>query len=294
MKKLSLIVLVAAGLVLASCEKVPLLADVNNLGVGSYVTNNRTINNQIDYGNLNTTQVGVVLGYKGVKPKTIIQYVTEGASKVRDRTKWKKIQELPWSGDSLTVITKATQIAAALGIPPSGLKPGQTYMLYQQIIGEDGKTYDLSNAGADFEAISNYNMALTFPTIIICPYKKEQAAGTWEVVVDQWADFDPGYKFNVPLADLTDNTFKFSLYPNPAFGGINQRPVVITVNVNTGAATCTNQIYGDYIGFASNVGVSTVGTGNWIFSCSGTFNILFNHKAGTADFGNARLQMKKL
>ena len=46
MKKLSLIVLVAAGLVMASCEKVPLLADVNNLGVGSYVTNNRTIKHQ--------------------------------------------------------------------------------------------------------------------------------------------------------------------------------------------------------------------------------------------------------
>lgn len=292
MKKLSLIVLVAAGLVMASCEKVPLLADVNNLGVGSYLTLNRTINNQIDYGNLNTTQVGFVAGYKGVKPKTIIQYVTEGASKVRDVTKWKKIQELPWSGDSITIIAKATQIAAALGVPPSGLKPGQTYMLYQQIIGEDGKTYDLSTTGGDFEAISNYNMALTFSSIIICPYVPAQAIGKYKVLLDQWDQME-GTIVDVTAADVTPTTFRFALWPNPAYGGINQKPITITVNPSTGNATASNQVYGDYIGFANGVSASTVGTGNWVFSCSGTVIMLMNHKAGTADYGNYRLQMQK-
>jgi hypothetical protein len=292
MKKLSLIIIVAAGLVLTSCEKVPLLADVNNLGVGSYLTRNRTINSQLDYGNLSTTQVGLVAGYKGVKPKTIIQYVTEGPSKVRDRASWKKIQELPWTGDSITIITKATQIAAALGVPPSGLKPGQTYMLYQQIIGEDGKTYDLANTGGDFEAISNYNMALTFSAIIICPYVPAQAVGQYKVLQDQWDQME-GTIVNITAADVTPTTFSFALWPNPAYDGINQKPVTLTVNANTGNATATNQVYGDYIGFANGVSASTVGTGNWVFSCSGTVTLLMNHKAGTADFGNYRLLMQK-
>lgn len=291
MKRLSIIMMLSAGLGLASCEKIPNLADVNNLGIGSYLTKVKVINDQLDYSNLSTTSVGIVVAEKGSPVEKITIYVTEGASKSRDRSKWKKVKDVPYSGET-TLTTKATEIAAALGIPVTGLKPGQTYMLYNQVTTKDGKVYDVANTGSDFEAISNYNMALTFPAIIICPFVPAQAVGNYKVLLDTWDQMD-GTIVPVTAADVTATTFRFALYPNPAYGGVNQKPVTITVNAATGAAsTASAQVYGDYAGFDNNVAATVVGTGNWVFSCSGTVLLRLNHKGG-GDWGNYILQMQK-
>ena len=290
MKRLSLILMVAAGLGMASCEKVKQVADFNNLGIGSYLTKVRLVNDQLNFSDLNNTSVSIVVAEKGSPVEKVTIYVTEGASKVKDRTKWKKVKEVPYSGET-TLTTKATEIAAALGIPVTGLKPGQTYMLYNQITTKDGKVFDIANTGGDFEAISNYNMALTFPAIIICPYNPTQAAGNYKVLVDQWDQME-GTVITVAAGDNTATTFKFSLYPRASYGGINQKPITVTVNAATGAASCSNQVYGDYTGFDSNVAASTVGTGNWVFSCSGSVTLRLNHKGG-GDWGNYLLQMQK-
>ncbi len=291
MKKIMILFSVLAGLVLVSCEKVKQISDFNNLGIGSYLTKVKVNNDQLNFGDLQNTSVSVVVGHKGKTPKTITIYVTEGASKTKDKTRWKKVKDVPYAGET-TLTTKATEIATALGRPVTGLVPGQTYMLYNQITTEDGQVFDLANTGGDFEAISNYNMALTFPAIIICPYVPAQAAGQYRVLVDQWDQME-GEVITVALADLTATTFRFSLYPRPSYGGVNQKPITVTVNAATGAATVTNQVYGDYLGFDSNVTANTVGAGNWVFSCSGAVSLRMNHK-GAADWGNYLLQMQKL
>jgi hypothetical protein len=290
MKKITILLSVLAGLVLVSCEKVKQVSDFNNLGIGSYLTKVKVNNDQLNFSDLQNTAVSLVVSHKGKTPKTITIYVTEGASKTKDKTKWKKVKDVPYAGET-TLTTKATEIASALGRPVTGLVPGQTYMLYNQITTEDGQVFDLSNTGGNFEAITNYNMALTFPAIIICPYSPAQAVGKYRVLVDQWDQME-GTEVTVTAADVTATTFRFALYPNPAYGGVNQKPITVAVNAATGAATVTNQVYGDYLGFDTNLTANTVGTGNWVFSCSGTVTLRLNHK-GAADWGNYLLQMQK-
>jgi hypothetical protein len=292
MKRIAFGLIAISLLALTACEKEKQVADFNNLGIGSYLTKDKVINDQLNFSDLNNTSVGVTVGHKGVEPEKVTVYVTEGASKQKNRAVWKKVKEVPYAGSgSTTITTKATEIATALGIPVTGLKPGQTYMLYNQITGTDGKIYDLANTGGDFEAIANYNMALTFPAIIICPYVPAEAVGQWKVLVDQW-DLLDGTVITVGAGDVAPGKFTFALYPSPAFGGVNQKPITVDVAAATGAATVPSQVYGDYLGFDTNVKARSVGTGNWIFSCSGTFIIRMNH-SGSGDYGNFLLQMQK-
>jgi hypothetical protein len=288
MKRLSLILMVAAGLGMASCEKVKQVADFNNLGIGSYLTKVRVVNDQLNFSDLNNTSVSIVVAEKGSPVEKVTIYVTEGASKVKDRTKWKKVKEVPYSGET-TLTTKATEIAAALGIPVTGLKPGQTYMLYNQITTKDGKVFDIANTGGDFEAISNYNMALTFPAIIVCPFVPTGFPGQFIVEEDGWGDYVAGEEITVNSA--TANSIAMTFYPSDYYGAQNRKAITVDIVPATGSASVKTQVYGDYSQFGLlGMTVTSTGTSNWVFSCSGSISLLLTHSQGQ---GTYRFRVRK-
>ncbi len=289
MKRLSIWMLVAAGLGFASCEKVKQIGDFNNLGIGSYLTKVRVVNDQLNFSDLNNTSVSIVVAEKGSPVEKVTIYVTEGASKVKDRTKWKKVKEVPYSGET-TLTTKATEMATALGIPVTGLKPGQTYMLYNQITTKDGKVFDIANTGGDFEAISNYNMALTFPAIIVCPFVAAGFPGQFIVEEDGWGDYVPGEEITVTAA--TANSISMIVYPSDFYGAQNRKAFTVDIVPATGSASVKTQVYGDYAQFGLlGMTVTSSGTSNWVFSCSGSISLLLTQSQGQ---GTYRFRAKKI
>jgi len=293
MKKLLISILpFAIFLAVYSCKKGEVVQDVKSLGTGTYlklVTQGNTI---IDYANLNTTTVSQTVSKYGDDVDKIKVYVTKG-NVTLNKTSWKLIKEIPYSGDT-KIDVKATEIATALGILPTDLETGATYTLYNQAITPDGRIFDLTNINGGFAGNPNYSMAFSWQAVVVCPFVSGGFAGNFRVEVDEWSDYAVGTILPAVVA-ATANSITIEVYPNtgPPINGTNRKQIVVNINPATGAATVASQVYGDYPGFDTNLKVKTVGTNNWVFSCVGTITLRLNH-TGASNWGDYTLRLKKL
>ena len=289
MKKLLISILpIAIFLVVYSCKKGEVVQDVKSLGTGTYlklVTQGNTI---IDYANLNTTTISQTVTKYGDPIEKVKLYVAKGTTTL-DKSKWKLIKELPYS-DNMQLDVKATEIATALGIPPTSLETGGTYTIYNQAIGPDGRVFDIANINGGYAGNPNYSMAFTWASVVVCPFNATGFAGNFRVELDEWGDYSVGDIVTVDAA--TANSITMTVYPNPTLG-INRKQIVVNLTPATGAATVASQVYGDYPGFDTNLKVKHVGVSNWVFSCVGTITLRLNH-TGTTNWGDFTLRLKKI
>src|SRR5678815_1811214 len=116
MRKYSVALLGLLLLIVFSCKKEELRTDFDTLTQGAYLTLTKVNNTNIDYSALNTSTVSIQVGGKGSPIDKVNIYVT--TEPTIDKTKWKLIKAVPFS-EGLNLEVKATEIAAALGIPPS-------------------------------------------------------------------------------------------------------------------------------------------------------------------------------
>jgi hypothetical protein len=276
-----------------SCKKDEIISDPASLAIGSYVTLVKSNNNIIDYSNLSASKVSIVVKEYGTPVDKIKLHVTKGTT-TTDKSKWKLIKEVPYSGETLLEVS-ATEIAKALGIPVTGLEPGATYTIYNQLITKDNRTFDISNTFAEFAGLTAYNMALTWTAVIVCPFVSTGFAGNFQVTEDGWGDYSPGDVVTVTNGPGA-NQITLTLYPNPAAGGANGKPWVVAINPATGAATVASQPYGDYPAFGgyTNLKIKTAGTSNYVFSCVGTISLRLNHTGDGGNFGDYNLKLKKI
>jgi hypothetical protein len=286
-KLLSIIAIAAFVATMYSCKKGEVISDVESLGKGAYVTLVKLTNTIIDYGNLSTSSVSATVKEFGKPLEKIVLYVTKGTASF-DRTKWKKIKEVPYSGETELKAT-ATEIATALGIPVTSLETGATYTLYNQCVTKDGEIHDAANTNGGYQGITNYNMLLTWSAVVVCPFNPAGFAGNFVVLEDGWADYGPG---DIVTVDATTaNSLTMTVYPNPAFG-TNRKSIKVDIVPATGKASVASQVYGDYPGFDSNLKVATVGNNNWVFTCVGTITLRLSH-IGAANWGDYALRLRK-
>ncbi|MBI2730462.1 MAG: hypothetical protein HYX40_06885 [Sphingobacteriales bacterium] len=259
-----------------SCKKLDVVSDSKTLGVGSYLTLEKKTNLNIDYDNLNTTSVSIDVKEYGSPVDKITIYVSKEAT--QDQSAWKKIKTVPYSGTT-TLNVKATEIATALGVAPSELLPGSQYTLYNEILTKDGRTYSFANTLADFEAISNYRMALRWKATVICAWTQASTNGTvWTIDEDGWEDFVAGDQFVMQNGPGANQVTMVGVYPTSYL----HKDVVMDINPATGEVTIAKQAYGGY----SNGGTvySAEGSG-YIFSCAGKLDLNVNHTGGGSNFG---------
>lgn len=295
MRKLSSLILLAASVVILaySCKKGDVVSDFSANGTGSYVTLVKINSNTIDYSNLSTSKVSITVKEYGEPLEKVVVYVTKGAISL-NRANWKKVKEFPITGEATLDVT-ATEIAAALGIPPAGLETGATYTLYNQCVGKDGSIHDAANTNSSYQGLSAYNMALTWSGVIVCPFNPAGFAGTFRVEEDGWGDYSVGETVTVDSAFA--NYIKMTVFPSDFYGAVNRKQIKVDITPATGKATVTNQIYGDYPQFGIfDTRVNTVGANNWVFSCVGTITLRMNHNgtSGGGNQGDYNLRLKKL
>lgn len=295
MKKLAFILTALSFLLLAGCKKGGINGDFSEVGTGSYVTKVAIGNIIIDYSNLGAAKVDVTVREFGSPVDKIKVFVTKGSA-TTNKAAWKEVKEFPYSGDTKLEVT-AVQIAAALGIPVTGLETGATYTLYNQVISKDGLVHDISNTGSSYYGNPNYNMLMTWQAVVVCPFNPAAWGGVGanfsaRVLEDGWADYSPGdIIFNIEITSATQLRFNSMWLTDLT----DTRPVLVNINAATGAATVPRQIYGDY-GFYGiyDISCASSGTNNWVFSCVNLITLTLNHTTSSTNYGTYLLRLQKL
>ncbi|KIC89717.1 hypothetical protein [Flavihumibacter sp. ZG627] len=284
----STILFLLLGMVAAfsSCEKVdangPL---IDNLGQGSYVTLEETINTYLNYSDLENTTVSIKVkeyGTAGVEKVNV--YVSTNNS--IDKSTWKSVAEFPIGTDgTATLVVSAKAIAQALGIPATDLAPGNSYPLFNEVISKDGRAFGMYNINGDMEGSPNYNMALRWSANVICPFVAADAEGTYKVTRDDW----DGAVGSTVTATATNNTLTMT-YLFPAASAPGKEPVTIKIDPATGAATVEKQVYGSYGSGYENFAAQGSGL---VFSCAGKITLRITHLLGSSDYGTYPIEFQK-
>lgn len=290
MKRLLLILTSISVLLLSGCKKGDTAGDFASMSIGSYVTKVALGNGIIDYANLGTSKVDVTVKEYGTPVSKIKIFASIGAA-TTNTASWKAVKEVPYSGDTKLEVS-ATELAAALGIPVTGLQTGQTYTLYNQVHSKDGQVHDISNMASAMYGSPNYNSLMTWNAVVVCPFIATAigpigSTVNFVVLQDDWADYSPGDIVNVVVTSATRLTFPSIFLTSPS------RSTFVNVATATGAATFPKQDYGDYGPGFPNVNAVSFGTNNWVFSCQGTITLTLTHTIGSTNYGTYIFRLRK-
>lgn len=293
MKQILSILTIFSLLFFTACKKVAVNGDFADQGVGSYVTKVALGNAIIDYSNLASSKVDATVREYGTPVEKIKIFVSKGAAST-DKSIWKAVKEVPYSGDTKLEVT-ANEIATALGIPVTGLEPGATYTLYNQVFSKDGQVHDIVNMNSTMYGSPNYNSLMTWQAVVVCPFVATAWGGVGatfnaRVLQDDWADYNVGDIISgITLTSATQLTFPKIFLTNPA------RPIVVNITAATGAATVPKQDYGDYPQYGIyNTNCQSSGSNNWVFSCANLITLTLTHTSGSSGYGTYILRLQKL
>ncbi|MBS1916308.1 MAG: hypothetical protein JST87_08515 [Bacteroidetes bacterium] len=301
MKKIFYLIVIAAFLtiVVGSCKKtgnsINPLSDIKSMGIGTYLVLDSTVNLNMDYSSIATSNVGVMVEqYKtGQTIDHIVVYVSSSFS--YDTADWHMVKTVSYSGKNTLVSVSGTELADALGITPADLSPGTSYTFYNRAVTKSGDYWDISNTGyandgTNLIAGSNYHSAFYFTANIVCPFVAPMA-GTYKVIEDDWVDWHPG-----DLVQVTDgpgaNELNLSqVWPNPAYGTVVS-PLYCDVDPATGVATIPSGItWGDYGSYKTS---TLDGSSGNVFSCTGLITLSIHVNAtGYGDQGFLKLILQK-
>lgn len=290
MRKITSLLLLAVSLLIAgtSCKKFVPYGSFESMTVGAYVTLVKNGNLILDYANLNSTQADITVKQYGSDIKTIKVYASEGLTDL-DKNNWKFVKEFEYNGGEQQLVVKATELAAGLGIQPQELKTGFQYTFYNELLLKDGRVFNPANTAAAFQGISNYNMAMTWSAVVVCPFSP--MGGEFEVIQDDWFDWSAGDV--VTVSDVAGNKLDLSaVWPNPAYGDVVQ-PLTISIDPATGAATIpAGIVFGNYGAYNAK---TLSGSTGYAFACTGVITLRIHVDAGPyGDQGYLSLILKKL
>ena len=276
---------------IASCKKKSdLIQKPSELIIGAYIRLDSTISNEFNFAAISTSTVSWMVTGIGEPIDKIISYVS--TTNRPDKTTWKKIKEFPVSNNKATITISGSELATALGIAPTALKPGNQYTIFNEMVTKSGKLYSAINTNADLQNSSDYKNAINLKGTITCPFVAAGFAGDFAVVSDDnWGDFSPGDILQVTQA--TDTSVTLLEYPSPAYG-TNRQPVIIKINPANGRATINPlQYVGNYGSTSTKVSTSKT-IPSYIFSCTGDVILYQDVLYGSTTYGNQLLQLKKL
>jgi hypothetical protein len=303
MKKLLILAISIASLALVinSCKKttghINPLSDIKNLGVGSYLVLDSTINLNFDNSAMASSTVGILVSqYKNGEAVDHID-VYAAAGSTYDTTEWHKVKTVSYTGTGTKLTVSGTELSAALGVPINSYAPGNYYTFYNRLFTKSGKQYDVNNtgnnSGSGLVTGPYYYGAFYFTAYITCPFTGGMT-GTYKVIVDDWADWQPGDMVSITDGPGANEINLSQVYPN---GGTVIQPLVVKVDPATGTAMVPKVVFGQY-GGPSSTQYSAEGTGSndvagYVFSCTGYITLTMDIQGGGTDYGPNRLILQK-
>lgn len=275
---------------ISSCRKSHINGDAKDLILGSYITLDSIINENLDFSNPTAT-VSIMVGSKGSPVASVNIYLATGSNAL-DTTSWVLIKNVPYTDGVVLSVTTA-DISAALAKVNQTLQAGTQYVLQNQVVTEDGRYFSVSNTPSNYNSLPGYNMALSWNATAVCAFSQAAAVGTYLVVSDNfWNDFAVGNLITV-TAGSNANQLLVTAYPNPAANGINRVPIIVNVDPVSDIATVTQQVVGAYSNWPyGNLSVATTGVGSYVFSCTGAIQLTLDFTVAAGDFGTGPLVLQ--
>ena len=304
MKKLLIIIISAASMIFIanSCKKtggaINPLSDVKNLGVGSYLVLDSTINLNFDNSQILTSTVGITVSYYkgGEAVDHILVYGASGAT--YDTTKWHLIKTVTYSGAGTKLTVNGSELATALGVDPSTFTPGSYYTFYTRLVTKSGKTFDVNNtgnnAGSGLVTGPTYFSAFYFTAYITCPFVGP-VAGSYKVLVDDWADWSEGDIVQVTDGPGANQINLSQVYPHGSHAVVD-KPLIVNVDPANGTATIPKVTIGSYSAGGAEYdaeGGNANDVAGYVFSCTGYITLVIDFSSSGSDFGTYRLILQK-
>src|SRR5580698_1592298 len=162
-----------------SCKKSFVNGDAKILVEGSYITLDSIINESLDFSNQAAT-VSIKVGSKGSPVASVNIFVATGSYSL-DTTGWILIKNVPYSAGVVLSVSTA-ELSAALA--PASILPGNVYVLQNQVVTKDGRTFSVANTPSTYNSFPAYNMALTWGATAVCAFSQAAAVGNYSVVSD--------------------------------------------------------------------------------------------------------------
>ena len=174
------------------------------------------------------------------------------------------------------------------------LLAGDRIDFYNSVTATDGAVYEPTDIGPDLAGNPGQRSAFTFTTFISCPFDAAEAAGTYSVIADGWADWNAGETMEVSATADGTGVIIEGLYSKFAPAG-DEYDVEVLVDANTGAATVARQSAWecDWYGAWCTWGTGTVDGEGWVFSCSGTITLQLTHRVSAGSFGGYGIDIAK-
>jgi hypothetical protein len=123
----------------------------------------------------------------------------------------------------------------------------------------------------------------------VCEFNPSIYAGDFEVVTDEWGDYNPGDIVQITPIDATSFSFKY-----PAD---DAEPIIIKVNPADNSVSVTKQVYGSGYGSSWAFGLisaeSVPSIENFVAPCDGVVSVVLKHTVSAGNFGNFKIVLKK-
>ncbi len=245
-------------------------------------TDQSLLGNTLDAANLATARVGVKVRQWGENQiNTVNIYVVRNTD--ANQANWKFIKKYtiaPGDTSYFDIYVTAQEIATALNLQlnanTGNFAPGSIFTCYVEVITAAGKKFTTNNSNFTGTGANFYYPIFTFRASVVCPYIPAQMPGNYKVIEDGWDDWPAGTILNNIVSATTATSLSLlNVFPNPAYGGNSPQPVVVNINPVSGVATVTNQTYGNY--GATPIALTTSGSANFVYSCTGTITLLMRH-----------------
>lgn len=269
---------------------------VAGLGTGAYMkgkaffdpntnqwTDQSNLGNTLDAANLSTARIGVKVRQWGDPISFINIYCVRNTD--GNQANWKFIKKINIVDTNyFDIYVTAQEIATALGLQlnanAGNFAPGSIFTCYVEVVTTDGKKFTANNSNFTASGANFFYPVFSFRGSVICPYNPSVMAGNYRVVRDQWADWNVGDILTNIVTATSANTLTLTgVYPSPTYG-TNARAVLVNIVPSSGVATITDQTVGDYFDTPPNpnvpIAISTTGTGNFVYSCTGTITVALN------------------
>lgn len=218
-----------------------------------------------------------------VNPQKVDVVVIKNGNKAIVKTIKADITSFP-----ATVEVTGPQLETLFG---SAIVLGDNFTIGVDIITPSGKKFEafpaVGNAYASGVA-AQPGASTTIDYLSACTFDKNSFNGMYEVVQDDWADFNPGELVEVrPGAGA--NQIAVTAYPSPAYG-TNRKPMLCDVNPTTFAVNIPEQVIGDY--FGAPPGATARGNGT-VNPCGDEITLKVTIKIGGTDYADQTLKLSK-
>jgi hypothetical protein len=273
-------------------------------------TDQSVLANTLDANNLTAARVGVKVRQWGDPIVTANIYVVKNTD--ANQANWKFIKKYDVRDTSyFDIFVSAQEIATALGLQMNAntgnFAPGSIFTCYVEVVTADGRKFTANNSNFTNSGANFYYPITSFRASVVCPFTPSQANGTYRVIRDTWDDWGAGDLIPNTVTGAASATFgadtssfTFRGYPNPAPCGIIPATFpTVKVRTSTGVVVIQNQGYGGYTCFGSfytNLSITTIGSSNFFFTCTGRLVFSVRHHTPgnfNANGGETTIELQK-